>query len=490
MDNLDPRLFFQIFSALIRSDSSDVEMERSRRTMRWLGENLLNVWRVCQQHEKNLLSVIWDHFLHHGCAPSLTVAESMARDRVRPDAMLDLIKEYQDHRPDLKPYDEFDMPALLQARKDNWERSNILDILEVASRICGGAIAGKKKEDPPLSGPKDAIAYVMEHVEATGIFREYGSRRCNLRQSAAYIVDEYNKIKDERNDGSLFIPSGLDSFDDLQGGGFRRGTFWGVLGYAGSNKSGVSRTIALNAAKAGFRVLVIPCEISVIEELMRMAIMYCQDQKFEAFNMNIDIKQLENGGLTDAESSFLEAVVLPNLEESLPGEVIVRTTSERKWPDIVRLIESENRIHPIDMVIIDYLAMVDVPDNHDKREAMNRVIADFKKLCLTFNGGRGIVGITPIQGNRNGMKDARENGGVWSKDGIAEYSEFEKSTDGVISVYTDAELQAENKLKIATCKNRRGPDLPVETYSRCPNSGLVTQFDRSWRKMEDPRDCL
>ena len=83
-------------------------------------------------------------------------------------------------------------------------------------------------------------------------------------------------------------------------------------------------------------------------------------------------------------------------------------------------IEEHNTIQPLDAVCVDYLQLLDPPNNSDadQRARMTSMIRDVRQFQMTFDGGRGLCLISPVQGNEEGRKRAMEAEGHWSSSGV------------------------------------------------------------------------
>ena len=89
------------------------------------------------------------------------------------------------------------------------------------------------------------------------------------------------------------------------------------------------------------------------------------------------------------------------------------------------------------------------------------------------NAGRGVAILTPIQGSRTGYQEATENDGAWGTTGVYMYSELDKSLDNCFYVYGSDELAAAGKLKIGSCKARRGATIPSTFVDINVTAGVV-----------------
>ena len=237
-----------------------------------------------------------------------------------------------------------------------------------------------------------------------------------------------------------------------------------------------------NAATQGYHCLHIPLESSYDEELMLYGIMHAHNRFFEGMFSNISgisRQAFEDGVMSQEETEFLRQTAIPHFQECVVGDVVIRQPAGFTWQDIKQMIEIEDRRQPLDLVLIDYLALMDVGDPRYATSAINETIKQVKNLCLTFRGGDGLAVITPVQGKREGYEQAKENGGMWTAAGAYMYSEFEKSLDKMVYVYSDNELKGEDHVKVGVCKSRRTIDCPATTVERHPQSGRISDLPGS-----------
>ncbi|MGA7244569.1 MAG: hypothetical protein WBX19_15380 [Terracidiphilus sp.] len=81
--------------------------------------------------------------------------------------------------------------------------------------------------------------------------------------------------------------------------------------------------------------------------------------------------------------------------------------------------------------------------------------------------------LTPIQGNRDGYKDATANEGQWELTGIYKYSEIEKSLDNCFYTWFNDAMDRNNIMRMGTCKSRRNSLIRPTDVTIDKVSGLV-----------------
>jgi len=292
------------------------------------------------------------------------------------------------------------------------------------------------------------------------------------------MMMDYDRNKEEGRSKHLQIKTGISCLDSAIRG-FRKPEFIGVLGYAGNFKTTLCRTFVYNAVMQGFNCLHIPLESLYKEELAMYGILHAHNAKFENMiedRAGINRRSFEDGEMTSSQERFLQDVTIPDFQDNAMGNLDIRQPGAATWGEIQQTIELSDRKLPLDLVLIDYLALINVGDSRNPIYAMNETIKQVKNLCLTFNGGKGLAVMTPVQGNRSGYEYASSHEGTWLPDGAYLYSEFEKSVDKLLYIYTDDDLKQNGHAKVGSCKSRRTIDAPATVVSRHLHSGRITDL--------------
>lgn len=76
-------------------------------------------------------------------------------------------------------------------------------------------------------------------------------------------------------------------------------------------------------------------------------------------------------------------------------------------------------------------------------------------------------------GDRKGYEAAQQNDGIWDATGIYLYSEMEKSFDICLCVFLDDAMRLNGKMKVGSCKHRRGANIPSTFVGLNVNAGMV-----------------
>jgi hypothetical protein len=483
--------FWRIFNSLLRHDSSAEESERGRSALMWATDNIPQIRAVCFPDERELIGLVWKYWLDHKSAPTLSILKDIIAQTDQSVTLKEALQDYQEQKPSLTVFDAGSLNQVLKEKTEAYQLNKWVVYLNNALQIANGS-----KQDPKtkkkLSGAHDSFNYLMGKVQDGILVQGKSSVGGNFALTGDELRDDYYAYKKAQAAGTLHIKTLIDKFDSSFGG-MRAGQLWGILGFAGNRKSALARTLAYNSVLQGFNTLHIPLEQSYEEERNIYAIIHSHHPKFgEKFKLSK--KALENGLLTLAEEDFLFSEVMPDLD-TLPGTLIIKQPADSSWETIKAVAEIENQsldgnLHEL---VIDYLTYMDTSHikGGDVKTYMNGVIKDSKAFARDFNNKKGLVLISPVQGNRDGYDRAADNEGRWDKSGIAEFNEFERSLDGCLYTFIDENLQSLEQIKMGTCKVRREADVPVFNASISGFSGKVDNLRlKSKSEEKSLSDCI
>jgi len=245
------------------------------------------------------------------------------------------------------------------------------------------------------------------------------------------------------------VPSGYKAIDEMTGG-FQKGDLIVFAGRPSMGKTAFALNLCLNMAKEGYKVLFFSLEMSK-EQLV---------QRLLSTESKIDLKLIRTGNIKESDwESLLEAAIkLSSLE------VIIDDTPSASITDIKsksRKIFAKEK--GIDVIIIDYLQIIDVPKGisviRSRNEEIGFVSRSLKALAKELN----IPVIVLSQLSRSVEKridkrpilsDLRESGSI------------EQDADLVAFLYRDEyynpETDKKNIVEIIISKQRNGPVGTVE----------------------------
>jgi hypothetical protein len=167
-------------------------------------------------------------------------------------------------------------------------------------------------------------------------------------------------------------------------------------------------------------------------------------------------------GLLAADTNFAELNPTDQQYMTMVGKVLWY----RNWPGGLSDEELYSGLHDIPMgqplqMIFDEMGKRGL----DPIEAKKQVFRKAQMLSQNFRNGKGLVVITPLQANKDGMdKAAKREGddcGVYeSLAAVDWYTQAAQDMDTVISVWHDANLQMQKLMKLS-CLKTKGHFFPT-----------------------------
>jgi len=140
--------------------------------------------------------------------------------------------------------------------------------------------------------------------------------------------------------------------------------------------------------------------------------------------------------------------------------------------DIQQWAATQSQTIPLDMLVIDYLGLVD-PDRAvsgmESGSNLNRVIRQAKLMAMSL----GIPVVSPHQANREGLKEADKAGGRYKISALANANEAERSSDVVYYVYLDNTLRDQRELIVGNLKTRNGPVIDQFRVYANPSTHII-----------------
>lgn len=475
---LDELLYFQLIHPMVRADDSDAEKKRASEVLIWAGERQAKISRVVEGDKALFLGVIYKHWLEYTDPISRTRLGMAIENAPKNDQLLQLLDLYDQTAPNLKKLYVYDMEAALNDRARNIEDLRVWNVMiEMKQIIDGSYEMNQGKPTPPGQkephGGRDAVKHFYQQIQNGMLIMDQRPVGGDLRLSMPGVMDGYQKAKVLKAQGRLGIKTGIPDIDGVIGE-MKRTEFWGILGYAGQRKSSAARSISYRAARAGHKVLYIPLESTFETERNIMAVIHANNAYGERFP--ITKRMLDTATLTPELEDALKNEIIPNFQKTCEGPLVIRQPERSTWSDLKGIIEMESMIAPIDLIVIDYLALVQ-RKSRDPIGEMNEIIQDAKYCCTSFNNGKGTTILTPVQGSRKGLEEASKASGQWDTSGISLFSEFDKSLVGCFYTYLDDEQRQAGTIKFGVCKSRDSAWVPPITLNVHKHSGDIYQSE-------------
>jgi len=230
------------------------------------------------------------------------------------------------------------------------------------------------------------------------------------------------------------VPTGIDSIDNILGN-LKPGLVI-VAARPGQGKTSFKHTIGLNAAKQGRRIAVFTLEMSDVEVSERMT----------AINTEINLQAIRSGQLDTEEWTKVNRSV----EEVEKLSIYVDDTPELTTAQIEakckRLIMQEG---PLDLVLVDYLQLVEPPfkaSEGNRTVAVDAIAKGLRVLARRLN----IPVVAGAQLNREAEKDKRRP----RLSDLRESGGIESEAHVVMFPYQDEE---EGTCEMIIAKHRNGP---------------------------------
>lgn len=242
------------------------------------------------------------------------------------------------------------------------------------------------------------------------------------------LEDDGEKFYNDLHDEGVFVKTGLNNFDYMMNGGFRKKTF--NLFVAGTNvgKTLIKCALAKQCLIQNYKVLFIPLEGT--EEGIRDRIM------FNLLDMSLDeLKSLDKSALKD---------LIKKVRQSVKSKLIIKRFNQHslnaaKLRVLLKELKSKMNFVP-DIVFIDYMGLT-IP-NIITKESGNQA-SQLKKASEEFHGvakDEDFALISSMQFNREGFKSSSPN-----MDDISESFGTLFTADEVILLMQTEEMRKNNK---------------------------------------------
>lgn len=306
-----------------------------------------------------------------------------------------------------------------------------------------------------LKGPNNAIDYAIG--ELTKLRRDTDLHQKPLTKAEA--IQNLRAQYSERMANPLLsygLGTGLSPIDEATKGAQNK-ELWMVAGFTGHGKTTwLLNWIRYLAVEGEFNILFYSLEMDT-QQVWR--ILACGHACHPKFNRPLDYEKIKSGTLSNDDADFYMNELLPDLQNCAGHIEVMNPKGRTSMDNIQAEAEVINREHPLDLMVIDYLGIVSPNDGQgrlSKGERINENIIQAKRMTTEFNHGDGLCIASAHQINRQGFKKAKENGGVYEMEAIADANECERSSDALWCIYQDPPLRQKKEAIITNLKNRDG----------------------------------
>jgi len=357
--------------------------------------------------------------------------------------------------------------------------------LFAANHLEGIVLAGPTKKvgkfkDP--SGCDDAKA-VFYKLMAGDLKSEASAPAGILHEHAEDIGDALDE-KLQPQDARGRIKIGFPHVDNSIIIGKKNLRFVGILGMSGDGKTTILNTIVYNILCGGHNVLYVSLEHDPTEIWEFMAFLHSSHEDYDFQLPPLADWELasdpESGKKVTQQDKINMSRILRDIHNrrNLPGLLDVQQF--RDWESIVAHLETNHTEKRYSVLVIDYIARLDVDGEPRFRDQqIKNIIHKAQSLTHTFDENRGLVLISPMQVNRQGNKAANaaeESGTRYDLNSISNFSEYQHDMDYIFSVWSDSDMKDRNELEMQTIKTRKGKKPPLALLKIDANSGYVCTY--------------
>ena len=332
----------------------------------------------------------------------------------------------------------------------------------------------------------DSISkYIEDTITKVSQIKSVFSDNESTISSISYGKDAVNQFKQDYqdictkkdSDEALYLSLGLGgAFKDLQ---LKKSDLFVVAGFTSHGKSIFLKWFVYRLLTVyHYNCYYLSLEMSHRVIRNQFFILHANNKDIFPGTPFISYDAYKNGALTDEENDFLFNVAAPDFTQNENyGTLYLEQPESTKvrLSDLERYIKKvETEFMPIDCVAVDYLSlMYPLESNRGRPEVddYNLLVKSFKNMANTHTDPQGreapFLAVTPAQISRNGYEQClKTEKKVYESSAIWKYTEFERSSDALMTVFLTEEERNANKIKIQLLKNRDGKlDVePVDVY--------------------------
>lgn len=344
--------------------------------------------------------------------------------------------------------------------------------------------SGVRRKEGTVQGPEATLDYLHSSVSQLSSILRRGSIEGSFRTDANTMRRLYQMWKDSPRD-TVGVMTGIERID-VAHRGIRKGELSLVMGFVSHLKTSFCLNWLYRAAMIfGMNAAIASLETAIEDLRTILYVMHSAHPKFLELGFQpLDYVQVTTGSLSPEEENVWDRVIDDFENCSDYGEIFYKEPDEALTiGDIKRWAEDKHKHAPLELLVIDYLGLVD-PDlgqsSLDSGANLNKVIRASKQLAMTFAKGDKIAVVSPHQANREGLKEAEKNGGRYKLTALANSNEAERSTDLIYYTYMDDMLRNSNELLLGNLKARKRIVLaePFKTFAD-PRTWVVSNLEEA-----------
>jgi len=240
---------------------------------------------------------------------------------------------------------------------------------------------------------------------------------------------------------------------DAATGGMRRKRLWIWSGYTSHAKTRCAQEVAYHFGREGRRVLFVSLEMD--EEDLMLGWYARASHEVVKKAGHPDIFPLNAEAIRDGRLDDVQEKVYRNARQLLSEQfpVMVWVPADASISEITRRVMAEQLIAPLDLVVIDYVALCR-SDVHRRNynEQIGDLMRESKRLARRCDVP--VLGLHQL--NRDGFEAAQTRGYYLMKD-LANSAEVERNADVAIWNLLTPEMRRSNEMCVGIMKNRFGP---------------------------------
>lgn len=331
-------------------------------------------------------------------------------------------------------------------------------LLETSTILATGI---KDRKGQLIIGAEAALEHLQNTIRDLHSSLKRGAVEGSFRRDAHLVRKQYEYLKAHPEE-TVGVLTGIDHIDSVHRG-VRNGHLCLVAGFTSHLKT----TFCLNwlyksAVLFGRNSAIASLEMPVEDLRTSLYVLHSGARVFADQGFGpLDYSRVTNGALSPEEEKFFEIVISDFEDNPEYGEILYKEPEASiTIHEIQRWAENKHRTVPLDLLMIDYVGLVDPGkgvSSLDSTASLNKVLRQSKMMALTFANGRGIPVVSPFQTNREGLKDAEKNGGRYKITALAGSNEAERSSDLIYFTYTDDVLSNSRELLVGNLKARKCP---------------------------------
>ena len=332
--------------------------------------------------------------------------------------------------------------------------ANLLYYAEIVKRTylqrCVIRMCNRYANDAFNHKDQDEVQELINRLEED-VFKLNGAD--NKRQVQPISKNIHSVVKSIINHEEAVrgLPTGFSEFDDLTGG-LQPGELMVVAGRPSMGKTALALNIAENMAiEQGKGVLLFSMEMSNTELIKRSLIAHS----------GVSSYRIRNGYIGDGD---IEELVRSEVAIS-PAPIYIDDTPHITPLEILSKGRASKLRHDIQLIVIDYMQLVQAPGQKKLIEAITYISRQFKLLARELNIP--VIAVSQLsrgpeqrEDHRPRLSDLRESGAI------------EQDADTVVFVYREdyyhkknySTYEPNNKGEIIVAKQRNGPTGTIDLY--------------------------